>query len=80
MISSVRGYGRSLDLVTLMVLLRHRLQEYDRQRLMICFDLEAGFSAWLGAVKPVETKKFETLDSALLAILIGDDQVAGTDD
>ena len=74
-----RGYGR-LDITTLMVLLRHRLQAEDLQRFTLCFDKDQGFSGWYGSHEPDEHRWFDSLDSVLLALLIGESSVPGIDD
>ena len=77
-----RGWGRSLDLVTLMVIIRHRLNVEEVDSFDIRFDKHRGFTAWFGRIEPdeEEMKFFETLDSALLALIVGRESVAGTDD
>jgi hypothetical protein len=61
-----------------MVLVRDKLQKEGLQTMTLEFHTDAGFSAWTGPHKPMIQKHFETWDSALLAILIGDDAVPGT--
>ena len=74
-----RGYGRSLDLLTLTVLLRHNLVQTGDQAFYVSFDKDMGWTAWYGARDTDATKWYETLDSALLALLIGKEHVPGTE-
>lgn len=73
-----RGFGR-LDLVTLMVLLRHRLQAEDIQRFTVVFDKDHGFSGWYGTQEPDDHAWFDSIDGTLLALLIGEASVPSVD-
>ena len=75
------GYGRSLDLTTLLVLIRHRFKEQNETAFSIRFSDE-GWTSWWGAglPDPDETKPFRTIDSAMLALLIGNTEVIGVRD
>lgn len=76
-----RGYGRALDVTTLLVLIRHHFQTNNESAFSVRFE-DAGWCSWWGAGLPDsdDLKYFESLDSALLALLIGNQNVPGTDD
>jgi len=76
-----KGYGRSLDVTTLLVLVRHKFKEEGESAFSLRFSDE-GWTSWWGSglQDEDEAKFFETLDSAILALLIGNAEVAGTND
>lgn len=53
-----------------MVLIRNRLQTQGLQKFHTEFDVDQGFTAWLGPQRPDEPKFYETLDSSWLSLLI----------
>jgi hypothetical protein len=78
-----RGFGRSLDMTTLQVLLRHKIVSEHLNAFNVRFDVDLGWMAWLGLTDfgDLQTmpKRFETPDSALLALLIGETNVPGVE-
>jgi len=75
-----RGFGRSLDITTLMVLIRHRLTTEGEGAFTTRFDVARGYSAWWGTREPDDAKWFGTFDSALLSLLVGQEAVPGVDE
>lgn len=63
-----------------MVMVRLRMQDHGYDKLNIQFNLNRGWTAWLGPIEPDDSKYFETQDSALLAVLAGPERVPGVDD
>lgn len=75
-----KGFGRTLDWTTLIVVIRNQMNAEDVQRFHLVFDKDQGYTAYFGSVEPDEPKWFETHDSALLALHIGNEAVPGIDD
>lgn len=76
-----RGYGRSLDLTTLLVIVRHMFTSQDEVAFTVRFT-DNGWTSWWGdrEFDPDEGKWFESIDSAVLALIIGNEAVPGADD
>jgi len=56
------------------------MNEEDVQRFHLVFDKDRGFTAYLGEHEPADPKFFETWDSGLLSLVIGDAAVPGVED
>lgn len=73
------GYGRRLDWVTLLVVIRHEFVRRNESAFTLRFT-DQGWCSWWGMDEPDEIKFYATDDSAALALIVGNDQVPGVDD
>lgn len=75
------GFGRRLDWVTLLVVIRAQFKQRGESAFTLRFT-ERGWCSWwgVGEPDPDDLKYFETDDSAALALVIGSGDVPGVDD